>query len=479
MATSGKHPSFRALMLLAALAAAVLLSAEGCSRRESPAAKRADAAQARYHCPMHPHYTSDKPGKCPICGMDLVPIEAARAEPADAGGRKVAYYRSPMDPAIHSAVPAKDSMGMDFTPVYEDEAGHGSGVSGRAVVTLPAERRQQLGVRSELVRRAPLLREIRTVGRVAVDERRIHHVHTKFEGYVEHLYVDFIGKQVRKGDHLASIYSPELFATQQEYLLALRAQKRLADAGLPSVAQGSLDMLAAARQRLLLWDIRPEDIAQIERTGEARRTLDLHAEMSGYVIAKTALHGMRVTPMDELFAIADFSRLWVLADVYESDLPLVKLGISAELTLPYLPGRRWSGPVTFIDPIMEEKTRTVKVRVEVDNQGQHLKPDMFADVVLRADLGEGLLVSDSAVLDSGDRKLVFLDRGEGRYEPRVVVLGARIGDSFQVIEGLVEGDRVVTAANFLLDSESSLKAAISAMSPSAAPASAAPAAHQH
>ncbi|MGE0453307.1 MAG: efflux RND transporter periplasmic adaptor subunit [Vicinamibacteria bacterium] len=466
MATSSKHPSFRTPLLLAALAASLLLSAEGCSRRESPGAKQADAARASYHCPMHPHYTSEHPGKCPICGMDLVPSERAQPQAQPSRERKVAYYRSPMDPAIHSAVPAKDPMGMDFIPVYEDETGPGSGVSGRAVVTLPAERLQMLGVRSERVRRAPLLREIRTVGRVAVDERRIHHVHTKFEGYVEHLYVDFIGKYVQKGDHLASIYSPELFATQQEYLLARRAQQRLVDSGLASVAQGSVDMLAAARQRLLLWDIRPDDIAEIERTGEARRTLDLHAEMSGYVIAKTALHGMRVTPMDELFAIADFSRLWVLADVYESDLPLVKLGMSAELTLPYLPGRRWRGPVTFVDPRMEEKTRTVKVRVEVDNQGQHLKPDMFADVLLRADLGEGLLVSDSAVLDSGDRKLVFLDRGEGRYEPRVVVLGARIGSSFQVIEGLVEGDRVVTAANFLLDSESSLKAAISAMSPS-------------
>jgi len=365
-------------------------------------------------------------------------------------------------------------LGMDFVPVYEDELG-GASVLGRAVVQLPAERRQLLGVRSETVRRARLSREIRTVGRVAVDERRLHHVHTKFDGYVEQLFVDFTGKYVKKGDHLVSIFSPELVATQQEYLLAYRAQQRLRDSGLPSVAQGGADLLEAARQRLLFWDIRPEDIAQLEKAGQAERTLDLHAETSGYVVAKMAQHGMRVTPADTLFDIADLSALWVLADVYESDLPSVRLGMQAELTLPYLPGRVWRGPVTFVDPTVEEKTRTVKVRIEVGNEGEQLKPGMYADVVLKVELGEGLLLPESAVIDSGDRRLVFLDRGEGRYEPREVTLGPRLPDGFSLLSGLEEGDRVVTAANFLLDSESSLKAAISGMTPTPAPsASAAP-----
>lgn len=453
----------RHALLGLALVAAATLGALGVACSGSPG-RGGQVAATRYVCPMHPHYVSDKPGACPICEMKLV---AAEASPRP-GERRIAYYRSPMDPAVRSEVPAKDSMGMDFVPVYEDEPG-GSAVSGRAAVTLSTERRQVLGIRSEPVRAARLLREIRTVGRVDLDERRLHHVHTKFDGYVEHLYVDFTGKYVKRGDHLLSIYSPELVATQQEYLLAYKAQQRLRDSGLPALAKGGADLLAAARQRLLFWDIRPEDIRELETSGVVGRTLDLFAEMSGYVVAKMALHGMRVTPADTLFDIADLSALWVLADVYESDLPSVRLGMQAELTLPYLPGRRWRGPVTYVNPTVEEKTRTVKLRIEVPNQDEKLKPGMFADVVLKVDLGEGLLLPESALIDSGDRKLVFVDRGEGRYEPREVTLGAKLPEGYRVLAGLEAGDRVVTAANFLLDSESSLKAALSAMAPTPRP----------
>lgn len=389
-------------------------------------------------------------------------------------GRRIAYYRSPMDPSVHSDKPAKDSMGMDFIPVYEDELqGSASTTPGRATVTLSPERRQLLGVRSEEVRRVRLERTIRTVGRVAPDERRLHHVHTKYDGYVEHLYVDFTGKFVRKGEPLLSLYSPELVATQQEYLLAYRAQKQLETSGIPSVAKGGVDLLEAARQRLLLWDIRQEDIDALEKSGQARRTLDLHSDISGYVVAKMALHGMRVTPADTLFDIADLSRLWVLADVYESDLPSVRLGMQAELSIPYLPGRSWRGPVSYINPTVEEKTRTIKVRIEVSNDGEALKPEMFADVFLKSDLGIGVVVPESAVIDTGDRKLVFLDREDGRLEPREVQVGAKVGNGFQVLRGLEEGDSVVTSANFLLDSESSLKAALGTM------ATPSPSGHRH
>jgi Cu(I)/Ag(I) efflux system membrane fusion protein len=389
------------------------------ARRSGPEATPAVAA-ARYHCPMHPTYVSDKPGDCPICGMKLVPIAAAPPAPA-------------------SAVP------------------------GRASLTLSAERRQILGIRSEEIHHGPLTRLLRTVGRVAVDERRLHHIHTKYDGYVEHLYVDFTGKYVERGDHLLSIYSPELVATQQEYLLAWSARKQMETSGIPSVAQGSLDLLEAARQRLLLWDIKPEDIEALERAGKVSRTVDLHSEVAGYVVQKMAFHGMRVTPADTLFDIADLSRVWVLADVYESDLPLVRIGMQAELTAPYLPGRSWRGPVTYVNPTVEEKTRTVKVRIELANDGRLLKPDMFVDVNLRAELGAGLSVPESAVIDSGGRRLVFLDRGEGRFEPREVALGVRAGAGFQVLSGLEDGERVVTSANFLLDSESSLRSALAGM----------------
>jgi multidrug efflux pump subunit AcrA (membrane-fusion protein) len=405
--------------------------------------------------------------------MKLVPSEAGGTP---GGKRTISYYRSPMDPSLRSDKPAKDAMGMDFVPVYADELqGVSSAVPGRAVVTFSPERRQLLGIRSEEVKKARLARVIPTVGRVAVDERRLHHIHTKYDGYVEHLHVDFTGKFVKKGEPLLSIYSPELVATQQEYLLAYRAQKQMAESGIPSVALGSLNLLEAARQRLLLWDIRPQDIETLERAGQVKRTLDLHSDVSGYVVQKMATHGMRVTPADTLFDIADLSHLWVLADVYESDLPLVRIGMEGELRVPYLPGREWRGSVTYVNPTVEEKTRTVKVRLELENKGEELKPDMFADVLLQADLGSGLAVPEGAVVDSGGRKLVFLDRGEGRFEPREVQLGVKVGSGFQVLAGLTEGQRVVTSANFLLDSESSLKAALSAMG---APEPSAPA-HPH
>ncbi len=462
-------------VVVAALLAANGLVALGCrSERTRPAA----AMKQQYHCPMHPSYVSDKPGNCPICSMKLVARDGAASGTAK-GERKVAFYRSPMDPSVRSDKPAKDAMGMAFIPVYQDELQGAAVVPGRALVQIAAERRQLLGVRSGPVRRARLEHVIRTVGRVAVDERRLHHVHTKYEAYVEHLYVDFTGKYVKAGDRLLALYSPELVATQQEYLLAYRAQERLKASGLPAVAQGGADLLEAARQRLLFWDIKTEDIERLEKTGQVQRTLDLHADLSGYVVAKTAFHGMRVTPSDTLFDIADLSRLWVLADVYESDLPSVRLGMQAELKVPYLPSRSWRGPVTYVNPTVEEKTRTIKVRVEVDNGGELLKPDMFADVFLKPDLGEGLLLPESAVIDAGDRKLVFLDRGEGRYEPREVRLGARLPDGFQVLSGVAAGELVVTSANFLLDSESSLKAAIAAMAPSPGAPSARPSEHRH
>ena len=349
-------------------------------------------------------------------------------------------------------------------------AGPGAAVKGRSVVTLSSERRALLGVRSEEVRETRIDRTIRTVGRVAADERRLAHVHTKFEGYVERLYVDFTGKFVKKGDALLALYSPELIATQQEYLLALRARTELGASQLPSVARGGANLLEAARERLLLWDISPADIAELERSGTVRRAFDLHAEVSGFVTVKNVVQGMRVMPADTIFEIADLSHVWVLADVYESDLRSLRMGMPATMTLSYQAGREWRGHVSYIAPTVDPATRTVEVRADVANQGATLKPGMFGDVVLRVEEGTGLVVSDSAVIDTGDRRLVFLDRPDGTIEPRQVEVGAKLADGYQVLRGLAKGDRVVTSANFLLDSESSLKAALAALtSPAPAP----------
>lgn len=407
--------------LLVLLSSILLLGASACRGTQDSPPPTAQASQ-RYHCPMHPTVTADHPGDCPICGMRLVPLGVQAAPQSDAAP-----------------------------------------VAGRIALPLDAQRRQMLGLRSEPVRSGRLQRALRTVGRVVVDERRLHHVHTKYEAFVEHLYVDFTGAFVRAGQPLLAIYSPDLLASQQEYLLALRAQRQLAQSGIASVERGSAELLEAARQRLLFWDISSAALLEIERTGLPTRNVDLHADLSGYVVRKNVFHGMRVTPADTLFDIADLSRVWVLADVYESDLALIRAGMPAEVRLPYLPGRAWQGRVDWIAPTVEEPTRTVKLRIEVDNRDAALKPEMFADVFLSADLGTGLSVPEDALVSSADANLVFVDLADGRLEPRAVQIGQRFGEHVQVLAGLAAGERVVVSANFLLDSESSLRAALEAL----------------
>jgi Cu(I)/Ag(I) efflux system membrane fusion protein len=383
---------------------------------------------------------------------------------AATGPRKVRFYRSPMNPSETSPVPKKDSVGMDFVPVYSDEAGAGAqGPDGLATVTVDARKLSLLGLKTVAVTRAPFETSIRTVGRVAADERRVHHVHTRYEGFVEHVTADFTGKFVTKGEVLALIYSPELYATQQEYLLALKASRSLGPSGIPSVAQGGRDLLEAARQRLLLWEITPADIASIEKRGEAIRAMPVYAPISGYVTGRTAYHGMKVMPADTLFDILDLSAVWVLADVYEYELPRLALGQKATMTLSYWPGRSWEGSVTYVYPSVDEKTRTVKVRAEFGNPKGELKPEMFADVTIHGPTRTVLQVPDDTILESGTRNIVFVSQGEGKLVPREITLGDHGSGIVEVRDGLKEGENVVQGANFLVDSESRLKAAISAI----------------
>ncbi len=472
-----KKNSLVLLVLLGTFLAAVsgVLALAGC-RKPVPVAE----AAKKYQCPMHPQIVRDHPGDCPICGMKLVPVETrtaaapAAGTPASAGERKILFYRSPMNPRETSPVPKKDSMGMDFVPVYaEDVEGASAVPEGFATVRIDPERQQLIGLKTVRVSRLPFATSIHTVGRVTADDRRVHHVHTRFEAYVEHVYGDFTGMYVRKGEPLAAVYSPDLYATQQEYLLALKASRSLAGSTVPSVSQGGQDLLDAARQRLLLWEISPREIARIEEKGEPLKTLDLYAPISGYIWARTAYHGMKVTPADTLFDIVDLSHVWILADVYEYELPRLSVGQAATMTLSYWPARSWHGTVTYIYPAVDEKTRTVKVRIELDNPKGELKPEMFADVTIRGNTREVLGVPDDAVLDSGTRKVAFVALGDGRFQPRDITVGDHGNGVYEVRSGLQKGDVVARGANFLVDSESRLKAALSAMT-SGAPTTAAP-----
>ena len=395
---------------------------------------------------------------------------AATSRSVTPGARKILYWVDPMVPGYKSDKPGKSPfMDMELVPVYEDEGASPAGtpgspgVPGYAGIAVSPERQQAIGVRLGKAELRQLEQTIRTVGRVALDETLHYEVRPKFEGYVEELFVDYTGKPVRQGQPLLSIYSPELLATQQEYLLALRAKERLGDSANPEVAKGAAALYDSARQRLLLWDIRPADIERLEKTGEPRKALTLYSLVDGFVMAKNAVRGGRVMPSDTLFDIAGLSRVWVLADLYESEATKVRIGDAAKVSLSYQPGRTWTGRVAFIAPMVDESTRTISVRIELSNPDQALKPGMFADVLLERPLGKVLTVPDSAVMTTGTRSLVFVAKGDGRFEPREITPGARVGGWIEVRSGLAPGEPVVTQANFLVDSESRLKAALEGM----------------
>ncbi len=401
---------------------------------------------------MNPAFKSDKPGKAPD-GMDLVPVYA-EGTGAPAAQKKVLYWVDAMNPGFKSDKPGKAPDGMDLVPVYDDGSTSSSPApSGYANFSLPPERQQLIGVQTGVAEERPIGRTIRTVGRVAVDETRLYKVTTKFNGYIEKLFVDYTGMEVKRGQPLFSVYSPDLLASQQEYLLAVRAAKE------------SPGLLQAARERLHLWDISDAEIAALQSSGTPRKSLTIFSPTTGSVLVKTAVEGASVTAGEPLFEIANLDDVWVLADVYESELPFVRIGSSATMTLSYIPGRTWKGHVSFISPTVDPMTRTVKVRVEFDNRDGALKPDMFADVEIQQPPHNAVVVPASAVLQTGTRSIIFVVKGEGNFDPREVQIGTATDQYAEVLHGVEPGEKVVTQANFLIDSESRLKAALAQMKP--------------
>jgi len=400
--------AFTALGLVAGVGGTLLLR-----RPTVPAAGQPEAKKQMYQCPMHLQILQDHPGTCPICAMDLVTIEEIQ--------------------------------------------GGSSEVAGLAGVTIDTDRQQLIGLRTVKVVEGPVGGELRTSVRLVPDETRVRRINVKVEGFVEKLYADFVGKAVAKGQPLFSLYSPEFVSAQREFLLALKTQKALSGG---SLQQSGGDLLDSARRRLLLWDVPQETLDHLERSGEIQKTLTLRSPLSGVISAKTVVEGGRVTPGEAPLEITDLSHLWAQADVYEAELSRVKVGQVVELQFNTFPGRPFAGRVAFLDPVLDPKTRTLRVRIEVANPRGELKPDMFGDAVLKMAGRTGLLVPKDAVLDSGIRKVVFVSLGQGKFEPREVETGTGAGEQVHIQKGLEPGDEVVTGAAFLVDSESRLRAAL-------------------
>jgi Cu(I)/Ag(I) efflux system membrane fusion protein len=330
-------------------------------------------------------------------------------------------------------------------------------------VQISPERQQLVGVKFGTVEMRPLEKVIRTVGRVDYDEKRIVTVSPKIGGWIEDLFVDFTGRYVRQGEPLLTIYSPELVSTQEEYVIALRAKRDLVKSPFPEVA-GSGDSLAeSAKRRLKLWDITDEQIRILEETGQPRKTLTLYSPFSGFVLEKMAYQGMNVMPGMALFKLADLSVVWLYADIYEYELPFIRLGEQASIQLSYLPGENFTGKVVYIYPSLNPETRTAKVRFEFPNPQGKLKPEMYANVEIKVHLGQKLAVPEGAIIDTGLRQMAIIDKGSGYFEPRQVKVGSKVDGYYEVIKGLKAGERIVTSAGFLIDSESNLKEAMAGM----------------
>ncbi|GAB3316726.1 efflux RND transporter periplasmic adaptor subunit [Haliea atlantica] len=410
-----------------------------------------------YRNPMNPGVTSPVPAQDSM-GMDYLPVYAEEA--GSTTEPEILYYRNPMNPSVTSPTPMKDSMGMDYVPVYAE--GESSDVVG--TVKIDPVVVQNIGVRTAIAKSESISRTIRTVGRVDFNEERMARLHPKVQGWIEELYVDKTGETVASDDILLSIYSPQLVSTQQEYLLALNNLAALGESPFEEIREGARDLVKSSRERLQFLDVPEHQIEELETSREIKKSIHIHSPVDGTVLRIGVRQRQHVTPQQELYMLADLSEVWVLADIYENEIPWVNVGDEVEMTLTSVPGKTFTGEVAYIYPYSEAKTRTTKVRLVFDNPDLLLRPDMFAEVKILSDTREkSVVVPSEAVVRSGGNPQIFVVRDPGKFEPRTVRLGVESGGRVEVLDGVSDGEEVVTSAQFLVDSESKLREATAKM----------------
>ncbi len=457
-------PTLAALLVVLAFGGGYLLR-----DRRAPAGPGAAGTpggrQVLYYVdPMHPTYRSDRPGIAPDCGMALEPVYA---DPAAAGtatdGRRVLFFRDPEAPDYTSTTAGRNpATGNTLEAVF---AATPSATAHAGAIRIPLDRQQLAGVTYALVEPTDVGRTLRTVGKVTYDETRVQHVHARVAGWIEKVMVDFTGQLVAKGQPMLTIYSPEMLASQEELLLARRAREVMQSSPLGTGAQQGDALLQAARRRLQLWNLTDAQIDQVLATGQPLRDVTLHAPAAGFVLARNAFANQRVTPDTDLYTLADLSAVWVMADVYEADLSDIRTGAPARILLPSSKGPvTIAATATYVQPAVDATTRTLKVRLEARNPGMRLRPEMFVDVEFPLAGSRRLTVPADAILNSGERQVIFVDLGEGYLLPRTVQIGDRVGDRVVVLAGVEAGERVVASGTFLIDAESRLTSALGTMS---------------